>query len=63
MQAKDMNIIIETAREHGIPLPSAAIDAQLYNSMVDLNLGNQDNSAVLAILELLANVKLIGEDN
>ncbi len=58
MQAKDMNIIIETAREYGIPLPSAAIDAQLYNSMVELNLGNQDNSAVLAIIELLANEKL-----
>ena len=63
MQAKDMNIIIETAREYGIPLPSAAIDAQLYNSMVALNLGSQDNSAVLAILELLANVKLIVDDN
>jgi 2-hydroxy-3-oxopropionate reductase len=62
MQAKDMNIIIETAREFGIPLPSATIDAQLYNSMVALNLGNQDNSAVLAILELLANVKLIVDD-
>jgi 2-hydroxy-3-oxopropionate reductase len=58
MQAKDLNIIIETAREYGIPLPSAAVDAQLYNSMVELNLGNQDNSAVIGILELLANVIL-----
>jgi 2-hydroxy-3-oxopropionate reductase len=58
MQAKDMNIIIDTAREYGIPLPSAAVDAQLYASMVELNLGNQDNSAVLAVLELLANEKL-----
>jgi 2-hydroxy-3-oxopropionate reductase len=32
--------------------------AQLYNSMVELNLGNQDNSAVIGIIELLANVKL-----
>ncbi|KAF0110576.1 MAG: hypothetical protein FD147_1530 [Chloroflexi bacterium] len=63
MQAKDMNIIIDTAREYGIPLPSAAVDAQLYTSMVELNLGNLDNSAVLAILELLANVKLIVDDN
>ena len=58
MQAKDLNIIIETAHQYGIPLPSAAVDAQLYNSMVELNLGNQDNSAVIGILELLANVKL-----
>ena len=34
MQAKDLNIILETAREYGIPLPSAAVDAQLYNAML-----------------------------
>ena len=59
MQAKDLNIIIETAREYGIPLPSAAVDAQLFNAMVEQKLGGQDNSAVIAILEFLANVKLI----
>jgi 2-hydroxy-3-oxopropionate reductase len=58
MQAKDMNIVIETAREYGVPLPSAAVDAQLYNSMIELGLGGQDNSAVLAIFEMLANTKL-----
>lgn len=62
MQAKDMNIIIETAREYGVPLPSAAVDAQLYNSMIELNLGDQDNSAVLAIFEMLANTKLAAAD-
>jgi 2-hydroxy-3-oxopropionate reductase len=35
MQAKDMNIILETAREYGIPLPSAAVDSQLFNAMVE----------------------------
>ncbi len=58
MQAKDMNIIMETAREYGIPLPSAAVDAQLYNSMIELEMGNQDNSAIIAIFELLGNTKL-----
>ena len=62
MQAKDLNIIIETAREYGIPLPSAAVDAQLFNSMVELNLGDQDNSAIIAILETLANEKLEATD-
>lgn len=62
MQAKDLNIIIETAREYGVPLPSAAVDAQLYNSMVELDLGDQDNSAIIGILELLANVKLEATD-
>jgi len=63
MQAKDLNIIIETAREYGIPLPSAAVDAQLYNAMVGRGLGNQDNSAIVAILELLADIHLVENPN
>ncbi len=59
MQAKDLNIIIETAREYGIPLPSAALDAQLYNAMLLQDLGNLDNSAVIAVIEMLAGVRLI----
>lgn len=59
MQAKDLNIILETAREYGIPLPSAAVDAQLYNSMLQLDMGELDNSAVLGIIETLAGVNLL----
>ena len=59
MQAKDLNIIMETAREYGIPLPSAAIDAQLYNAMLQAGDGGLDNSAILGILEMMANEKLI----
>ena len=54
MQAKDLNIILETAREYGIPLPSAAVDAQLYNAMLQNGMGGQDNSAVIGIIEALA---------
>jgi 2-hydroxy-3-oxopropionate reductase len=60
MQAKDLNIILETAREYGIPLPSAAIDAQLYNAMLQNDMGDLDNSAVLGILEQLAGITLQG---
>jgi 2-hydroxy-3-oxopropionate reductase len=59
MQAKDLNIILETAREYGIPLPSAAVDAQLYNSMLQLGMGELDNSAVLGIIETLAGSSLL----
>lgn len=59
LQAKDLNIIIETAREYGIPLPSAALDAQLYNAMLQQGLGMQDNSAVIAVIESLAGVNLL----
>ena len=58
MQAKDLNIILETAREYGIPLPSAAMDAQLYNAMLQNGMGDLDNSAVIGIIEKLAGVKL-----
>jgi 2-hydroxy-3-oxopropionate reductase len=59
MQAKDLNIILETAREYGAPLPSAAVDAQLYNAMLQLDMGGMDNSAVIGVIERLAGVALI----
>jgi 2-hydroxy-3-oxopropionate reductase len=58
MQAKDLNIILETAREYGIPLPSAAVDAQLYNAMLQNGMGELDNSAVIGMIEVLAGIKL-----
>ena len=59
MQAKDLNIVLETARQYGIPLPSAAVDAQLYNSMLQIGMGELDNSAVLGIIERLAGIDLL----
>ncbi len=62
MQAKDLAIILETAREYGIPLPSAAVDAQLFNAMLEMGMGELDNSAVLGVLEALAAVRLVEEE-
>jgi 2-hydroxy-3-oxopropionate reductase len=59
MQAKDLNIILETAHQYGIPLPSAAVHAQLFNAMLEMGMGEQDNSAVLGVLEILANSTLL----
>jgi 2-hydroxy-3-oxopropionate reductase len=58
MQAKDLNIILETAREYGVPLPSAAVDAQLYNAMLQMEMGGLDNSAVIGVIEALAGIDL-----
>jgi len=58
MQAKDLDIILETAREYGIPLPSAAVDAQLYHAMLQNGMGELDNSAVVGIIEKLAGEEL-----
>jgi 2-hydroxy-3-oxopropionate reductase len=58
MQAKDLNIIIETAREYGITLPSAAVDAQLYNAALQMGMANLDNSSIIGVIEQMANIKL-----
>ncbi len=59
MQAKDLGIIIDTAHEYGVPLPSTAVDAQLFNAMLQMGMANLDNSAVIGVLEALAGVKLL----
>jgi 2-hydroxy-3-oxopropionate reductase len=59
MMAKDLNIILETARQYGIPLPSAALDAQLFDAMLENGMGDLDNSAVIAILEQLSGTRLV----
>ena len=38
MQAKDLAIVMETAREYGVALPSAAVDAQLFNAMLQMEI-------------------------
>jgi 2-hydroxy-3-oxopropionate reductase len=62
MQAKDLGIVLETAREYGIPLPSAAVDAQLFNAMIQMDMANLDNSAVIGVIEALAGEKLLDEE-
>jgi len=61
MQAKDLNIVIETARQYGIPLPSAASDAQIFNAMLEMDMAELDNSAVIGVIEALAGVQLLDE--
>lgn len=58
MQAKDLNIVLETAREYGVPLPAAAENAQLFNAMLQMGMGGLDNSAVIGVLEALAGIQL-----
>lgn len=62
MMSKDLNIVVETARQYGIPIPSAALDAQLYESMLQTGCGGLDNSAVFRILEKLAGIRLLDEE-
>ena len=58
MQLKDLGIVMETAGEHGMSLPGAAISTQLYDDMVQMGLGDQDNSALVAVFEKAARIQL-----
>ena len=58
MQAKDMNIVMDTAREYGISLPLTAITTQLYSAMLEMGMQDMDNSAVIGIIEKLSGTNL-----
>jgi len=58
LQAKDLAIIMDTAREYEIPLPSTAVNAQLFNAVLAMGMGDLDNSAVIGVIENLANADL-----
>ena len=59
MQAKDLGIVMETARQYGIPLPATATHAQLFQAMLQMGMADLDNSAVIGVIEALAGVKLL----
>src|SRR5512145_2605279 len=59
MQLKDLKIILDTAREYGVPVPSAAVDAQLFNAMLQNEMGDLDNSAVVGVIEGKAGVEIV----
>src|SRR3974377_2391412 len=58
MQYKDLNIVMEMARTYGVPLPGTAANTQVFNAMIANGLGDQDNSAVIGVIEQLAHTVL-----
>lgn len=61
MQAKDLGIVMDSAKEYGIPLPAAAVHTQLFNAMLEMDMPDLDNSAVIGVLEVLSGVRLLDE--
>jgi 2-hydroxy-3-oxopropionate reductase len=59
MQAKDLGIVLDTARQYGVPLPSTAVSAQLFNAMLEMGMAELDNSALVGVIEALSGTKLI----
>lgn len=58
LQAKDLAIILETARHYGVALPATSINAQLFNAMLQMGMGELDNSAVIGVIEALSGTML-----
>jgi 2-hydroxy-3-oxopropionate reductase len=61
MQAKDLAIVSDTARQYGIPLVAASVHDQLFNTMLSMGMGDKDNSAVIGVIEALAGTPLFDE--
>ena len=59
MQAKDLGIVMDTARQYGVPLPGTAANTQLFNAMLEMGMAEMDNSAVVGVIETLARTELM----
>ena len=58
MQAKDLGIVMDTAREYGVSLPTTAVNTQIFNAMLEMGMREQDNSAVIGVIEKLSGTEL-----
>jgi 2-hydroxy-3-oxopropionate reductase len=58
MMHKDLTIILDTARIFGMPLPMSALNLQLYESMLQMGMGDLDNSAVIGVYEAMGATRL-----
>ena len=61
MQLKDLRIVMDTAREYGMPLPATTETTALFEQMIAMGMGELDNSAVLGVLESMAGAQLLAE--
>lgn len=59
MQLKDLKIVMETAREYEMPLSSAGEHAKFFEQMIQMGMGELDNSAVVGVIEKLSGMNLM----
>ena len=59
MQLKDMKIVLETAKEYDVPISGTIVNTNLFQQMIDLGMGELDNSAVVGVIERLAGVEIV----
>ena len=58
LAAKDAGLLLEVAREHGVPTPAAAQVAQAFVAAVGAGLGERDFTDIVQLIERMADVEL-----
>ena len=59
MQLKDMKIVLDTAEEYDVPLFGATENTKLFQQMIEMGMGELDNSAVVGVIEKLAGIGIL----
>ena len=59
MQLKDLGIILDTAQEYDIPVSGTTENTKLFQQMIDMGMGDLDNSAVVGVIEKHAGITII----
>lgn len=59
MQLKDMNIVLDTAKEYDIPISATEKNTEFFQMMIEQGMRELDNSAVVGIVEKLAGVGIL----
>jgi len=54
---KDLNIIMQTGKDYGVPLPVSSLVHELFAAMLAAGRGDLDHSGILTVLEDLAGVQ------
>jgi 2-hydroxy-3-oxopropionate reductase len=54
---KDLNIIMKTATDYGVPLPVTSVVHALFNAMIAKGRGDLDHSGIITIIEDLAGIQ------
>lgn len=53
-QYKDLRIATEAGEEFGVPMPETQVAHEMYKSMEEMGKGQDDHSAVIQVIETLA---------
>jgi 2-hydroxy-3-oxopropionate reductase len=54
---KDLNIIMKTGSDYGVPLPVSSLVHELFAAMLAAGRGDMDHTGVITVLEDLAKVE------